>query len=180
MATPAGTEPPERPVQRAEDLLQILQLAYDVGVRALAAQEASVSGVRNNAGAVATLNGLVATFLGRRALEGHHVTFGLSWMSVSIPEWCALVALLASVACVMQILRPRAGWVFHFSPTGIVDQFAFGPKATTLPVTYKMLARFSQENLAKNRVLLAKLYRWLVAAIVLLFVQVVCWLVAAA
>jgi hypothetical protein len=165
-------------VQSPDDLLRIEQVAYEAGIRHLAAQEASLTGARNTAGAVATLNGLVATFLGTRVLADNHVAFGVSWMGFSIPEGIAVVALLASVVCVMEVFRPRGGWIFHFLPVRILDQFAFGPKATTLPITYNVLTRFSQRNIDANQKLLAGLYRWLAAAIVLLFVQVLGWLLA--
>jgi len=166
--------------QSEQDRLEILRLAYEQGLRGLDSQDATLSSIRQSGAAIAALNGLTAAFLGRQALEDQRVAFGLRMLSLGIFEWIAVLALVTSVVSVVQLFRPRDGWIFHFEPSRVIDQFAFGPKATNLAKTYEVLARFAEENYNSNGPLLRRLFRWLVLAIIAFCVHVCSWLASLA
>lgn len=166
--------------QADRDRLEILRVAYEQGLRGLNSQDATLSSIRQSGAAIAALNGLAAAFLGRQALEDQRAAFGLRILSLGIFEWIAMLALVTSVICVVQLFRPRDGWIFHFEPSKVLDQFAFGPRAASLATTYNALARFAEENYNSNDPILRRLFQWLVAAIITFCIHVCSWLAALA
>jgi hypothetical protein len=154
---------------------EINKLAFERGIAALQSQSSLVDNLRQRAGTVATLSGLTATFLGREALSDSSPDRGWSLGSLGALEIAALLSIAVSVVCLIQILRPRAGWKVEFQPAMIMGQFARGPKATTLCNTHRVLALFAQQNYEANEKILRKLHRWLWASIVTLLIQVYCW-----
>jgi hypothetical protein len=155
--------------------LEINRLAFERGLAALQSQSALLDNLRQRSGVVATLSSLAATFLGREALSDTTPDRGWSIGALGILEILALLSITASAVCLIQVLRPRKGWVFDFSPTLILDQFARGPKATTLCNTYHHLSRFSQEAYDSNEQRLASLHHWLWASIFALLLQIYFW-----
>lgn len=169
----APAVPAKSPVSPDEQ--EINRLAFERGLAALQSQSSLLDNLRQRAGTVATLSGLAATFLGREALSD--ATADRGWMigSLGALEIAALLSIVLSVVCVIQVLRSRAGWKVEFKPNMIMDQFARGPKSTTLCRTYRILALFAQKNYEDNDKILRYLHRWLWASIVTLLMQIYCW-----
>lgn len=165
------TEPPP-----SADHLEIHRIAFEQGNKGLSNQNDTLTSIRQSASAVVALSAAAAAFLGREAFvrlnaEGYE---SQPWHKPGI--WAALLSLVLSVVCVIQLLRPRDGWIFHSSPSRIIDQFAQGEHATSLSRTYEVLARFAEENYESNLKILNKLFRWLWTAFVSVMIQVVAWL----
>jgi hypothetical protein len=166
--------------RRSPDHLEIHRLAFDQGVKGLGNQDDTIASIRQRAAAIATLSAATAAFLGREAfarsgLPNHPLEV---WQRIGV--WAALSALCFSAVCMVQLLRPRKGWIFHFTPSRIIDQFAQGEHAADLSRTYEVLARFAEENYLSNERILSKLFRWLWASFITLILQVAAWLLVIA
>jgi|SRR5579864_1660064 len=162
------------------DHLEIHRLAFDQGTQGLANQHDTLANIRQRAATLATLSAASAAFLGRDAFgrlgsTDHPLAI---WQQTGV--LVALLCLCSSILCVIQILRPRTGWVFYFTPSRIIDQFAHGDKATDLSRTYEVLARFTEKNYASNEVMLSRLFNWLWGGFLMVFLQIAAWLVAIA
>ena len=94
----------------SKDALDIHKIAYEQGITGLNSQESDLTAIRQRATAIISISGLAATLLGREALK---VPSGkVLWLNMGSYEWLALICLGVSVACTIQILRPRKGtWV---------------------------------------------------------------------
>lgn len=144
----------------------ISKLAFEQGLRGLDAQGEVLASLRQRASMVAGLNVLAATFLGGMAV-GRAGYFAF--------QWAGLFFLVASFLAILQVIRPRAGWISHFGPSLIVDRYARGPKATSLAKTHEHLARFAEQNYRSNEKTLRVVFRWLVASFVGFLAQTYCW-----
>ena len=172
------------------DHMAINQLAFEQGMIGLSGQEGLLNSIRQRAVGIGGLSGAAAAFLGREALKSHttkcqYSSDVLQWLydvgflsTFSLSEWIALIFLFISIIGVVQMLQPRKGFVFHFSPGLIVNQFSYGEKATSISNTYKILSSFAEDNYAKNKVLIKGLFIWLWLSLVSMIVQIVCWLIA--
>jgi hypothetical protein len=159
------------------DHLEIHHLAYDQGVKAIDHQGATVESIHQRASAIATVNAAVAAFLGHETLSRlaalGHVLQVRQLLGLSV----ALLSLCLSVFCVIQMLRPRKGWLLYFKPSRIIDQFAQGVNATDLSRTYEVLARFTELNYSSNDRMLRNIFGWLWAAFLAVIVQIAAWLI---
>ena len=160
----------------SEDHLEIHKIAFEQGLKGLESQDSDLSAIRQRATAVVSVSGLAGTLFGSEALK---VPSGkLLWLQLGAYEWLALTFLIISVFCTFQILRPRNGWKFHFSPSLIVDQFAKGEKATNLSTTYRVLSKFAEINHNNNSKLLNPLYIWLNISLIAVVLQIMLWMLA--
>ncbi len=165
------------PLVRSEDHLKINEVAFEQGMRSLDHQRATLESIRTRAVAIATVSGAVAAFLGHEVLTRlPAMNQGLS-IHQHASVWLALSSLGLSVICVIQMIRPRAGWVFHFTSSKIIDQFAYGKHATDLSRTYEVLARFAETHHDNNEAKLRATFCWLRIALAALVGQVVAWLI---
>lgn len=158
------------------DALEIHKLAFEQGLKSLSDQEGDLSALRQRSTAIVSISGLAATLLGREALSAP--SGDQLWLDLGSLEWLALISLCISLVCTAQILRPRDGWVFHNSPTSIIEQFAQGEHATSLCTTYLVLAGFCEDNYASNKKMLNPLYLWLEVALFAVGFQIVFWTLA--
>jgi hypothetical protein len=155
----------------------INRIAFEQGMSCLRSQNALLDNMRQRASAISALAGLAATVLGREALNDNSPDRVVVSGSLSLFEILALLALGASVLCIIQILRPYQGWSFDFRPSLIMSQFARGPNATTLAETYEVLAGYAEQRSDTNQALLRRLQRWFWAAIIAVVVQIYFWFV---
>jgi hypothetical protein len=169
--------PSEVPPRVSPDEEAINRLAFEQGMSCLRSQSSLLDNIRQRASAIGALAGLAATVLGREALNDHVQDRVWASGTLGLFEIMALLALGASVLCIIQILRPYEGWSFDFKPTLIMNQFARGPNATTLAETYEVLARYAEQNSERNQKLLRRLQGWFWASIAALMVQIYFWLI---
>src|SRR5215217_6558076 len=119
----SGVIPPS--VSPAEEAIN--RLAFEQGMSCLRSQNSLLDNIRQRASAIGSLAGLVATILGREALNDHARDRVWAFGGLGLFEILALLALGTSVLCIIQILRPYEGWSFDFRPSLIMNQFARGP-----------------------------------------------------
>jgi hypothetical protein len=162
----------------SEDQLEINRLAYEEGLKALNGQEKILDNIRQRASGIAALSGLSATFLGKEALKHFDRSSKFTVTAITLTDWIAIFLFVFSILMVVQILRPRKGWIFHFGPSDIIDQFAKGPQATSLSNTYEELAKFSEENYKKNDIKINNLFKWFWASLVSVILQIILWLIS--
>ncbi|HZO43005.1 MAG TPA: hypothetical protein VFE97_27560 [Methylomirabilota bacterium] len=177
-APPAQSEPESNPLGgtelRRED---VCKLAYDESTKGLSVQDSALSSIRQSAAVMGTLAGVVATFLGKEVLtrfSNKPCPDQHCWIAV----WTAIGALGVSLLLIVLILRPRSGWIFHSTPSSILDQFAKPGEVVPLDVTYDVLARFNEDNYNSNEQLLKHLFWMLYALMTSVIVQIVAWLIA--
>lgn len=159
------------------DRERIYKLAYDEGMNGLRGQESTLSTIRQRAVSLGAISGLVATFLGKEALQSVPLNSSVcAWRA--IPQWAGLISLILSILLILDILKPRDGWIFHHSANSIIDQFGEGENAQPIGITYKILAQFSEDNYAKNDEQLKKLFNRFSIAVLLVLIQIIGWLIA--
>lgn len=158
-----------RKLQEADRCKEICKIAFSESQRGLAAQESTLTSVRQNATALGTLSGLAATFLGKEALSKQAAT----WDKWEI--WIAISSLITTIALVAFLLQPRNVWKLHFSASAIIDQFV-GRPSFTLADTYEKLARFNEDNYKSNDKQLNRMFILLRLLVVALSIQIGAWL----
>ena len=84
--------------------------------------------LRQRATAVIGISGLASSLLGREALKSP--SGFVLWLNMGAYEWDAIICMVISVVCTFHILKPKTGWVFHFSPSNINNQFTKGKLST--------------------------------------------------
>jgi len=165
--------------QKPEDKLEILKIALEEGRQGLSDQDNTVGSIRQRSVWIGGLAGLIATFLGREAIKvtpSSNVICTLDSFSV----WLGFIALIVTIASIINILRPRGEFRFHNSPKSIIDQYINGPNATDLAETYKSIAGFLQENYNTNQKIIDRLFMWLLVAAVAMFIEFIAWLIVVA
>ena len=100
----------------------VCKLAYEESTKGLSVQDSTLSSVRQSATVLGTLAGLAATFLGKEVLTRSNTT-PCTDASCLVAPWVAIGALGFSLVFIVLILRPRDGWIFHSTPSSILDQF---------------------------------------------------------
>ena len=160
----------------SQDAQEIYKIAYDQGLARLDSQESNLSALRQRATTIISISGLAATLFGREALAEPSGT--TLWLDMGAYEWLAVACFGVSLLCTIEVLRPKGGWHSHFTPSGIIYQFAEGEKATTLSNTYKVLAEFSEDNFEKNMQILHPLYIWFNISLFAVVMQIFFWVVA--
>lgn len=165
--------------QTPEETLELAKLAFKEGQKGLSDQDQTITSIRQRSIWVGGLAGVIASFLGREALK----VAPLSKVSCSI-ESAALVlgfvALCVVYIAIFYIVRPRGNLCFHNSPSSIIGQFIEGEHATNLTVTYKELAKFSEENYKNNEKTIRILFKWVLVAALSMFVEFAAWIVVLA
>ena len=157
------------------DQEQIFRLAYEEGMKGIAGQDSTLNTIRQRAISLGGLSSLIATFLGKEALKIEPLNQTVCTWKI-IPEWAGIFSLILSILLIIDIIRPINGWIFHNSAKSIIDQFGEGEKAQTIGNTYKILAQFAEDNYLKNEVLLKKLFNKFLIAILIVLIQIICWL----
>ena len=156
---------------------KICKLAYEESTKGLSVQDSTLSSVRQSAAVLGTLAGLAATFLGKEVLTRSNST-PCTDASCLVAPWVAIGTLGFSLLFIVLILRPRDGWIFHSTPSSILDQFAKPGEVVPLDQTYDVLARFNEDNYNNNEKILKELFTLLYALMAAVVVQIVAWLVA--
>lgn len=161
--------------QTPEDKLEILKIAFEEGRKGLSDQDQTISSIRQRSIWIGGLAGVVATFLGREALN----VLPLSNIDVTV-ESVALLAGFAALCLVyvaiFNVVRPRGNLRFHNSPDSIIKQFVNSKHAPDLSKTYEVLAHFSQDNYKSNDIVISRLFVWLLVATAAMFVEFIAWL----
>jgi hypothetical protein len=153
------------------------KIALEESVRGLAIQDATLTAIRQGAAAIGTLNGLVATFLGREALS-QTAREACSSCGCRGAISLAMLSLFASLILVAYLFKPRAAWKLHSSAKSIIDQFSKREPPVPLSTTYEVLAKFKEDDYVHNDKTLSRMFPCLVALILLLAFQVALWSLA--
>jgi len=165
--------------QAPEETLELAKLAYEEGQKGLSDQDQTIASIRQRSIWVGGLAGVIASFLGREALKVEP----LSEASCSI-EYAALVlgfaALCVVYVAIFYVVRPRGNLCFHNSPSSIIGQFIEGKHATNLTISYKELAKFSEENYKNNEKAISVLFKWLLVSVLSMFVEFAAWIIVLA
>jgi hypothetical protein len=156
------------------DREQIYKLAYEEAMKGVAGQDSTLTTIRKRAISLGGLSGLIATFLGKEALKSGALD---KPFSCELLFGClGITSLILSIIIIIDIIRPRDGWIFHSSARSIISQFAEGKNAQTIGKTYKYLAEFGEDNYSDNETILNKLFIRFYIAIVTVLFQSICWL----
>jgi hypothetical protein len=154
------------------------KLVYEESLRAIDAQVRAAEGLRNRAGLVLTGASITTGFLGARALErraellkAHKITStfdGPTWLAII--SFCAVVALAAAV----MVIR---GWRSAHHPHRMREELLEKNPERPLTDLYWHFSWYYGAYFDRNARKLEVMYGLLVAAEVLLVVEVVSWLV---
>ena len=145
-------------------------IAYDLALRSMQRQEATLDNLRARAGTLLSAASLSTSFLAALGLNGERLS-GLAWLAV--------VLFLAMGICMGLILWPWDGWVFGMDTYLIVAEYV---DENRLPVAemQRDLAIHIEENIGKNSRRLDWLFRAFAAGTLLLLTEVVVWLLVLA
>jgi hypothetical protein len=144
------------------------ELAYQEGLRGLAQQQATLTGLHARAGTLLAAASIVTVFLGELALGDDGLT---------VLGWLAIMLFLAAAGAVVFVLKPRGPWHFRYSPADIIRNYVEDDPSAPLWVIHKQLAEHLERELTANDENMKPLLRALQLANLFLALEVAAWLV---
>ena len=146
-------------------------IAYDLALRSMQRQEATLDNLRARAGTLLSAASLSTSFL---------AALGLSDQRISGLAWLAVVLFLAMGVCMGLILWPWDGWVFGLDTEQVVENYVDGENRLPVAEMQRDLALHLEENIGKNAGKLDWPFRAFAAGTLLLLTEVVVWLLVLA
>ena len=156
-----------------------LSIAFDFAKSGVESARARVDGIRSRAATLISAASIVTSFLGAEALRDTKPGPGTTVItdrSLQPAEWVAIMAFIGvGIAC-MYILAPRwRAWPFGISAAKIVEGYA--NRDASLTATQRALVKYLERNRITVEAKLEGLHWIFMAGVVLLAVEVVCWLI---
>jgi hypothetical protein len=156
------------------------QIAYDVAVRAIAAQRARLDNIRTRTGTLLAAASLVSAFLGAEALKDTTTDAkGAQVADLTLQPWeiVGIGGFVASALICLWILRPqlRTHWQFEMSVPKMISDWVDNAQETE-DAMQRELALQLEDAYDHNEPSLGHLMWWFTAATIALFVEVVAWL----
>jgi hypothetical protein len=145
----------------------VYALAFDQALRSLARQEASLDELRSRTGTLVAAAAIAASFLGASAASNG---FGLAGT-------LGIFAFIASGTLSLVILLPFRGWVFDDNIDTLFAGYIEAEDPADIVEIHRDLARNHAAHIARNEILLSRLYWAFRVAAGLLVLQVVLMLV---
>jgi hypothetical protein len=146
-------------------------IAYDLALRSMQRQEATLDNLRARAGTLLSAASLSTSFLAALGLSDERLS-GLAWLAV--------VLFLAMGICMGLILWPWDRWVFGMDTYQVVEDYVDEEDRLPIPEMQRELALHFEENIDKNEGKLAWLFRAFAAGTLLLLTEIVVWLLVLA
>lgn len=138
-------------------------IAYEEALRAISDQQTALDALQTRAGTVVSAGAIATGLIGVSASRG--TGFGL-------PEFLAIVFLLAIVVLTGFILWPRREWRFHFRSSDLQWNYIEGPNPLDASLMKRDLALHLEAYFRVNALSLDRFAIMLSAAIVLLFLNI--------
>jgi hypothetical protein len=142
------------------------ELAYHEAVRALTAQDASLSGLRSRCGVVLSAASIVAGFLGpTSAAKG-----GLALL--------AAVLFVVGAAAAIFPLFPVAKWRSTTNAIDLITTYVEGDPAASIEETHRSLAFYMEQDWRANEDMLVLRNRVLAIAALFVVAETITWIAA--
>lgn len=166
MTTPSSTAPHEPTSALAVD--QRLELVYQEAVRGLVHQQGVVESMNSRAASLIFASSFASSLLGSNALAD----------GVAGWDWLAMALLVALGGLIAFLLWPYHSYRFRFDPEQLLVRYV--DSGATMPTMHRELALQIKHDLAANWRVIQRLRIALQLSLVLLFCEILAWLLAIA
>jgi hypothetical protein len=146
-------------------------VAYEQAILTVGRQEAVLDGLRSRAGTLISAASLATSFLATLGIRGHSLS-GLAWLAVGL--------FLAMGVCAGLVLWPWGDFFLGMDPYKVVSDYVDDENRLSVDEMKRDLAVHFGTNLLANDRLVRRLTLAFEAAAVLLFAEVVVWVVVLA
>ncbi|HEX8122361.1 MAG TPA: hypothetical protein VF549_13955 [Solirubrobacteraceae bacterium] len=153
------------------------ELIYDLSLRALNDQRARLENLRSRAATLLSAAGIVTSFLGAEAIKDTHVVGGqvVTDHAFQGAEIAGLAAFgLLGLACIFVIWPRSAAWQFEPSAAALIAEYKDHSDTDAVRIE---LAEVFESSFDKNEPKVVQLFWAFRIGAVLLFAEIVAWLI---